>query len=200
LHSNKKQQTVIRTFRIKAELDDVLKNEAERQGVSVNHLVNSVLQKYASFDRLARNGNFITLTKHVFGEILKDIPLERLAQAGDNAGQKDIRDVLDMLGLPKDYESFTHIVTKLFGASDRAMWFNCYRSIQENRAFLHLQHDLGRGWSVFLQHYFLSYLKSLDIDCEAKVYGYALNLKTLRQHPFLHSGSDKFHENSKRKE
>jgi len=198
LYSSKKQQTVVRTFRVKAELDDVLKNEAERQGVSVNHLVNSILQKYASFDRLARNGNFITLTKHAFGEILKAIPLERLAQAGDNAGQKDIQDVLDMLGLPKDSESFTHIVTKLFGASDCAMWFNCYRSIQENRAFLHLQHDLGRGWSVFLQHYFLSYIKSLDIDCEAKVYDYALNLKTLRQHPFLHSGPDEFHENSKR--
>ena len=182
MHSNKKQQTVIRTFGIKAELDDVLKNEAERQGVSVNHLVNSVLQKYASFDRLARNGNFITLTKHVFGEILKDIPLERLAQAGDNAGQKDIRDVLDMLGLLRDYESFTHIVTKLFGASDRAMWFNCYRSFKQNRVLLHLQHDLGREWSVYLQNYFLSYLKTLKVDCETTAYDYAVNIRPLQPH------------------
>jgi hypothetical protein len=200
LRLNKKQKTVVRTFRIKAEWDDILKKEAERQGISVNHLVNSILQKYSSFDRLARSSNFISLTKHVFMEILKGISLESLAQAGENTGQKDIQDILDMLGLPSDNESFTHITSKLFGASDYAAWFNCYRSVQENRTFLHLQHDLGRGWSVFLQHYFLSYLKSLDIDCEAKVYDYALNLKTLRQHPRLHSKSDEAHQNSKREE
>jgi hypothetical protein len=190
LHSNKKEKSIVRTFRIKAEWDDILKEEAERQGVSVNHLVNSILQKYASCDRLSRNGNFVLLSKHVFNEILKYITLESLAQAGENTGQKDMQDILDMLGLPSDHESFTHLVTKHFGGPDCAMWFNCYQSVQENRTFLHFQHDLGRGWSVFLQHYFLSYLKSLDIDCEAKVYDYALNLKTLRQHPLRPSKSD----------
>jgi hypothetical protein len=190
LHSKEKKKSIVRTFRIKAEWDDILKKEAERQGVSVNHLVNSILQKYASCDRLSRNGNFVLLSKQVFNEILKYIPLESLAQAGENTGQKDMQDILDMLGLPSDHESFTHLVTKHFGGPDCVMWFNCYRSVQENRTFLHLQHDLGRGWSVFLQHYFLSYLKSLDIDCETQVYDYALNLKTLRQRPLRPSKSD----------
>jgi len=194
------QKTVTRTFRIKSELDHVLKSEAERQGVTVNHLLNSILQRYACFDRLARSSNFISLTKHAFHEILKDIPLEHLSQAGETTGLKDIQDVLDMLGLPSNYDSFVHLVRRHFGGPDCAMWFNCYSSIQENHVLLHLQHDLGCEWSVYLKNYFLSYLKTLNIACETKVYDYALNLKAPRQHPFLPSKSDRVNSNSKGKE
>ena len=180
--SHKTKESVTRTFRIYAEWDDVLKREAERQGISVNHLVNSIFQRYACFDRLARSSNFISLTKHAFRGIIKGISLEHLAQAGENTGSKDIQDILDMLGLPSDYESFIHLVTNHFGGPDCAMWFNCYRSLKQNRVLLHLQHDLGREWSIYLQNYFLSYLKTLKVDCETKAYDYAVNIRPLQPH------------------
>ncbi|MCW4031599.1 MAG: hypothetical protein NWE80_04465 [Candidatus Bathyarchaeota archaeon] len=51
----KKEKTVTRTFRIKTKWDDVLRREAEEQGISANHLLNSILEKYTCFDSLARN-------------------------------------------------------------------------------------------------------------------------------------------------
>jgi hypothetical protein len=191
LRSVNGQKTITRTFRIKSEWDDILKGEAERQGITVNHLMNSILERYACFDRLARSSNFISLTKHAFHEILKDIPLEHLSRAGEITGAKDIQDVLDMLGIPSNYDSFVHLVRRHFGGPNCAMWFNCYSSIQENRVLLHLQHDLGHEWSVYLKNYFLSYLKTLNIACEMKVYDYALNIKTLRPHLFSLHKPDK---------
>jgi hypothetical protein len=179
---HEKKETVTRTFRIDAELDDVLEREAERQGISVNHLVNSIFQRYALCDRLARSSNFISMTKHAFREILKGISLEHLAEAGENTGSKDIQDVLDMLGLPSDYDSFTYLIANHFGGPNCAMWFNCYRSFKQNRVLLHLQHDLGREWSVYLQNYFLSYLKTLKVDCETTAYDYAVNIRPLQPH------------------
>lgn len=177
--SDKKHKTVTRTFRITAECDEVLRKDAEMQGISVNVLVNLILRRYARFDRLARSSNFISLTKRAFLNILEGIALERLALAGENTGSKDVQDILDMLGLPSNYDSFAYIVTKHFGGPDGAMWFNCYRHFQGNRDLLHLQHNLGPGWSVYLQKYFLSYLKTLKIDSEIKIYDYAVNIKVL---------------------
>jgi hypothetical protein len=180
LFVNKAKQTVTRTFRIRAEWDEVLKKDSESQGISVNVLMNLILQRYACFDRLARGRNFISLTKHAFRNIIEDIPLEHLALAGENTGSKDAQDILDMLGLPSNYDSFAYLVTNHFGGPNCAMWFNCYRHFLENRDLFHLQHNLGREWSVYLQKYLVSYLKTLKIDCETKIYDYAVNIRVLR--------------------
>jgi hypothetical protein len=178
--SGKKQATVTRTFRIRAEYDDFLRNEAERQGVSVNVYLNLILRKRASFDCLSRGYNVISLTKQAFRQILEYISLEHLAHGGEKSGAKDCQNILDIIGIPSNYDSFKYLVTRHFGSPDGAMWFTCYHHFHKNSDVFHLQHDLGRGWSVYLQNYFLSYLKTLKIDCETKVYDYAVNIRVPR--------------------
>jgi hypothetical protein len=177
---DKRQKTVTRTFRIRVEWDNILKEEAERQGISVNVLVNLVLRRYALFDRWARGNNVISLTQRAFHEVLETIPAENLALAGEKSGQSDVQNILDIIGLPPNYDSFAYLVSEHFGGSDCAMWFTCHRHFQESSDFFHLQHNLGRGWSIYLQKYLLSYLKTLKIDAEAKVYDYAVNFKVPR--------------------
>jgi hypothetical protein len=178
--SGKIRKTVTRTFRIREEWDDVLREEAEKQGVSVNILMNLILRKYALFDRWARGYNVVSLTQQALREVLASVPLENLALAGEKSGASDIQDILDTMGLPSNYNSFTYLASNYFGSSDYASWFSCHHHFHENCDFFHLQHNLGQGWSVFLQKYFLSYLKILKIDCETKVYDYAVNIRVPR--------------------
>ena len=172
-----KRETVTRTFRIRAEWDDFLKNEAERRGISVNVLMNLILRRCTFMDKISRGFNTISLTKRAFRSILEGVPLEHLALSGEETGSKDIQSILDMIGLPSNYDSFDYLVTKYFGGPDEAMWFSCHRHFHKNNDVFHLQHNLGRGWSVYLENYFLSYLKTLNIDCELKVYDYAVNIR-----------------------
>ncbi len=176
----KKQKTITRTFRIRNELDDILQEEAEREGISVNVLVNQIFRKYALFDRWARGYNAISLTQRAFREVIDSVPVEKLALAGEKSGASDVQNILDLMGLPPNYDSFAYLVSEHFGSSDWAMWFNCYRHSHEINDVFHLQHNLGLGWSTYLQKYLLSSLKSLKIDGEAKVYEYAVNLKVCR--------------------
>ena len=176
----KRQKTITRTFRIRAEWDHILQEEAERQGISVNVLVNLILRKYALFDRWARGYNAISLTQRTFRELIDSIPVEKLALVGEKSGSSDVQNILDLTGLPRNYDSFAYLVSEHFGGSDWAMWFNCYRHSHENNDVFHLQHNLGSGWSTYLQKYLLSFLKSLKIDGEAKIYDYAVNLKVSR--------------------
>ena len=61
---NKKRKTVGRSFRIDEEWLDVLKEESEKQGVSVNSILNRLLQQYAYLRYMLRYGA-ITLTLKV---------------------------------------------------------------------------------------------------------------------------------------
>ncbi len=175
-----RRKSVNRTFRIKAEWDDFLRKEAERRGISVNVLLNLILRRSASFDTLARGYNVISMTKRSFREIVEQIPLETLALVGEKTGANDIQNILDMIGLPSNYDSFNYLVTMHFGGPDDAMWFRGYFHKRKNIDVFHLQHDLGRGWSVYLQNYFASYLKTLKIDCKIRVYDYAVNIRVPR--------------------
>ncbi len=148
--------------------------------MSVNVLVNRILRKYALFDRWARGYNAISLTQRAFRELIDSVPPEKLALAGKKSGSSDAQNILDLTGLPQNYNSFAYLVSEHFGGSDWAMWFNCHRHSRENNDVFHLQHNLGPGWSTYLQEYFLSFLESLNINGEAKIYDYAVNLKVSR--------------------
>ena len=178
--NGKQRKSVTRTFRIKTEWDDILKQEAEKQGTSVNVLVNSILQKFALFDRWAHDYNSISLTQQTFQTLLSSITEDNLALAGEKSGSTDIQNLIDLIGLPSNYDAFAYLVSTHFGGAGRAMWFTCCRHVHENSDIFHLQHNLGRGWSVFLNRYFLSHLKNLKIRGEIRVYDYAVNLKVPR--------------------
>lgn len=181
--SDKRQKTVTRTIRIRAEWDEILRKDAEKRGVSVNVLINLILRRYANFDRLCRDRDVICLSKRAFREVIQGMPLEHLTLAGENTGSKDIQNIIDMLGLPSNYDSFAYLVANHYGGPDCAMWFNCYRHHQQKHDFLHLQHSLGREWSVYLEKYFLSYLKTIGIDCETSIYDYAVNIRVRQPSP-----------------
>jgi hypothetical protein len=178
--TTKGKKTVTRTFRIRADWDYVLQKEAERQGISVNVLVNLIFRKYALLDRWASGYNAISLTQTAFRELINEIPVEELAVAGEKSGSSDIQNILDSTGLPHNYDSFVYLVSEHFGNSDRAMWFSCHQHAHGNYDVFHLQHNLGLGWSTYLQTYLLSFLKSLKIHGEARVYDYAVTLKVSR--------------------
>ena len=177
----RRQKTITRTFRIRKEWDDILQEEAERQGISVNVLANLILRKYALFDRWTRGYNAISLTQRAFRELIDNVPAEKLALAGEKSGSSDIENILDLVGLPKNYDSFAHLVSEHFGGPDWAMWFTCYRHAHESSDTFHLQHNLGPSWSNYLHKYLLSSLRSLKINCEVRVYDYAVNLKVFQQ-------------------
>jgi hypothetical protein len=177
------QRTVTRTFRLRKEWDDVLLEEAERQGVSVNVLANKILRRYALFTRWADKGGVMSLTKGMFQAILNELSDERLARAGTASGPSDVVYTLNMMGRPVNYDSFVYLLSEYFGGRDFCRWFTCFHHIQRGENVFHLQHNLGRGWSVYLENYFLSSLRPLiKGDVESKIYDFAVNLKVASSH------------------
>nr|MDO8099203.1 ribbon-helix-helix protein, CopG family [Candidatus Njordarchaeota archaeon] len=49
--SAKRRKTILRTIRLTKELDDVLQEDAEANGISVSALINRIIKKHAEWDR-----------------------------------------------------------------------------------------------------------------------------------------------------
>jgi hypothetical protein len=176
-----RKKTITRTFRIRKEWDDILQEEAARQGVSVNVLLNKVLRKFSLYQRWADRNNDVNLPQQTLREILKTVSVESLAKAGSKSGASDVVNIVNDMGLMLDYDSFIYLIREHFGGPHFARWFQCFYHKQGNTDVLHLQHDLGPGWSVFLERYILAYLKSTtDTEVKTKVYDYAVTFKVIR--------------------
>ena len=84
------RETVTRTFRIRTDWDEVLQEEAEKRGVSVNVLVNQILRRYALYTRWADKGGIMNITKPTFKRILNEIPEEDLKVLGADSRARTI--------------------------------------------------------------------------------------------------------------
>ena len=93
LQKGKRLRTITRTFRIKAEWDDVMKNEAERQGISVNVLANLIFRRYVLLGRWAKERNAIVLTQRTFQELITALPEEKIALLAEKNGASDIQNI-----------------------------------------------------------------------------------------------------------
>lgn len=176
--NKQRRKTITRTFRISQELDDILYEEAEGQGVSVNSLVNKIIQKYVLFDRWADKEGSISVTQQMFRRIQKEVTEDILARAGEASGPSDIIDIIGMMGVPQNYDSFVSLLLDHYGHYSR--WFSCFHHSQRGQDVFHLQHNFGRGWSIYLKNYFLSALSALNITkVQVKVYDFAVNITVI---------------------
>ena len=148
-----RKKTITRTFRIRKEWDSVLQEEAARQGISVNVLLNRLLRKYSLYSRWSNRNNDTSFPRQTLREILKTVQVESLAEAGTKSGALDAINIVNSMGLTLNYESFVYVMTEHLGGPNFARWFQCFHHTQGNKDIFHLQHDLGPEWSIFLEKY-----------------------------------------------
>ena len=160
------------------EWDEILQQEAEEQGISTSSLLNQILRQFCLYSRWNQRIKTINVSKQTFTEILNSVPIETLTEIGKNSGTLDPINIINIIGLANDYDSFVYLLTEYFGGPHFAKWFSCFYHKQENNDLFHIQHDLGIGWSVFLENYLQSFLKSItDANVKTKTYEYAVTLK-----------------------
>ena len=145
--SSKKRKTVGRSFRIDEEWLQVLNEEAERQGVSVNALLNRLLQQYAYIRTMLRYGA-ITITRKGFASLIACVPEDKLKENGRNSGANITKDLLLTMGVTPNYNFVLLLIKKIL--AEFAGWFECDHHIKQNKEILHFRHDLGINWSIYL--------------------------------------------------
>jgi hypothetical protein len=162
------EEHTTRTVRIEEWLDDVLRDEAEKNGKSVNSIVEDLIRRYAENDRFFTRDQLINLSPTTLSSLVNRLEEEEVFTAGREAGRTNALNNLLIRGMPLDYESVKwFIMDVLDGYSG---WFRCSYHEMGDHYLFHLRHGLSRKWSCFIDAYLESMLKStLDVDVAAEI-------------------------------
>lgn len=165
-----KNSTVTRTVRIDEAYDEVLRYEADRHGVSVNTLVDRIMRKYSVSYRFFEINGAVTISPHTFSELLSALGEEEIRAIAREAGGERPKELILKRGLPLTYENAIWYITELLG--DNSGWFKAMYYEREESDILHLSHNQGVGWSIFLREYIGAFFKEVvEVIPDAEVVG-----------------------------
>lgn len=144
----KTTKTVGRSFRINEQFLETLTQEAENEGISPNALLNKVLKDYYSFYRYLSRYPCIILAHQVFNEITPRISDDEAILLGRNSSDRAPKDILKTFGLDLTPEDTMFFIEKILGYYGN--WFVFNRHLIKDREVIHLRHNFGRTWSIYL--------------------------------------------------
>lgn len=136
----------VMSLRIDHDIAQALKEQARVDRISLNVLVNNVLQNYVEWDRDARRAGFIPITKDLLTSVIDKVPDEDIEEIIEHT--KDIIKA-QIIYMEKRYDvkSFLHWLRNRC----RASGFSAKEFYQNDILICIIQHELGWKWSVYFK-------------------------------------------------
>jgi hypothetical protein len=94
LNSVQKNSTINLSCRLDKKVYEILVQEAEKKGISINSLVNSIAKKYIAWEKNADEIGFVPLTKRAVRQIFTEVEKNKLLEIADGVGRTVPRDLM----------------------------------------------------------------------------------------------------------
>ncbi len=153
-------KTVAKSFRVNEHALSAIQEEAERQNISLNTLVNQLLIDYAEFGRFVKRLNALRLSRKTFEVVLEASSMEELAKGARAAGKSAPMAII----ASKWGKVNSQIVVDFI--RDLSAYANLYEyneTTEDGHLTITLMHDLGPKWSTFLTNYLSEAFASANI-------------------------------------
>ena len=147
--SRKVGTTVMKTFRIPKELDDVLTEEARDTNRSVTDQYVSVLRNYVKYDRLARKFGFVSLSKTTLKALLDALTEEQLREVAASQSSR-LEALAEFFFNKKDLDVVLEAI-ELY--SRYAGLFEYTTSKTDHEVVITLRTELGNKGAIYLAEY-----------------------------------------------
>ena len=159
-------KTVAKSFRINQAAIEALHEEARKQTISLNTLVNQLLVSYAEFGRYMKQMQSLTLTRQTFAGILNAAAEDKLIEAAKKAGKSAPETIVESMYGKMTLNGLIEYMHYLSG------YANCfeYSEKEENGHWtITFTHELGPKWSLFTANYFQQALESAGVKSKYKI-------------------------------
>ncbi|MBI2183657.1 MAG: hypothetical protein HYU39_01730 [Thaumarchaeota archaeon] len=155
---SKPKRSTTFTLRVDQDILDALKDEAGRQGVSANVLVNKQLRKYVDWGRFSERYGMISISKNALRRLLRVIPDETLRELATEGGREGPIDIILFVWGEVTMENvikLLHIFAVYHGMGDLE------EHDENGRKRFVFHHDMGPKRSIYIEAFFKSMFKSL---------------------------------------
>ena len=144
---NKHSRTVLRTIRIEKELDDVLRQDAERNRLSFNSYISKLMTRYSEWDRFNERWGAISIRKEAFKSIIEAIESDKLVDVAKEIGSHIPKEFIVFWFKKINLETYFEYLSLV---CHYAKFAECEIGIDGNDYTIILSHDIGQKWSDFL--------------------------------------------------
>ena len=152
-------KTVTSTFRLDEKAFRAIQDDAKKQNISVNTLVNQLFDTHVNDRIFLEKLDYMRVNKATFRRIIEGTSDQTLMAAGQFSGRETIRTVTLSRGGQLTVEALLETVCAL---ADFAKCMR-YSEIKSNgKEIVVLTHDLGPKWSIFVANLMGSALELID--------------------------------------
>jgi hypothetical protein len=134
------------SIRIDSELSSKLHEKCMEQKISLNTLINHLLEKQVNWHELTTEMGWIPMFRSTFRELSDSISKDKIVKIAETAGLSDLKNSLNYLYGYIELDSILDLFKKRWHSMNVK-----YREIEVNgKNKIIIQHDLGKNWPYFI--------------------------------------------------
>ncbi len=172
------EETITRSFRISEHSFRILREDAERQNISVNTLVNQILNLYVNFERYAKTTHMIKLPSQLLKSLLDAIQESMIIKIAQHLGENIAESIILVKSGTLSLES---IITHLKDLSIYGYLFEYNEITTPQKITISLVHQFGLRGSLLFAHYIQSVFKRINIQPYFNITENAVTLEIMRE-------------------
>jgi len=134
------------SIRIDSKLSNKLHEKCEEQKISLNTLINHILEKQINWNDLAYEMGWVTVFRSTYRELLNSTSEDDVKKIGSSAGSTDLKNSLNYFYGQITLESILDLFKKRFQSMN--IQFRSILSDGKNKIMI--QHDLGSNWAYLI--------------------------------------------------
>ncbi len=160
----KKRVTEHVTFRIEKEILDNLKLLAKEQNLSLNIVVNQVLDSHINWDQYAPQVGWVVMLKSALIDLIKNVDRETIIKTATKTSEAGAKEISLFMRGKHGIDEWISILR------DRAKksGFNYKEYKEDGKTKLVMHHDMGENWSLFFKSYFEHVFDELGSNVKAE--------------------------------
>ena len=144
-------ESILRTFRLDADVIKGLEEEAKRQGATVNGLACRVLKNYVKIRAKLEPFGIVCMAKSDIIEIINSLDEDAVAKLASKIGGLIAKEMIIQLYGDLSLENFKQFLeTVICSFGD---WASYTEEVKEGYLEIRLGHNMGQKWSVFMRNY-----------------------------------------------
>ncbi len=159
----KKRVTEHATFRIEKEILDNLKLLAKEQNLSLNTVVNQVLDSHINWDQFAPQVGWVVMLKSALIELIKNVDREIIIKTATKTSETGAKEISLFMRGKHGIDEWISILKDR--AKKSGFDYKEYREDGKIKVVMH--HDMGENWSLFFKSYFQTVFDELSSNVKA---------------------------------
>jgi len=166
----------VRSFRIDKSFAEILHHEADRMGISVNAMMNSILKQYTEFTRFQSKLDMIVINRSILKNVLRHLEEHQAYDLGLKMGKELPNDIILFWKKNVTIDSVIEYIEKILCIYGRMGTYD--EMAESDSRILVIRHRLGINGSKFLMGYLKSlFINMLGLDTDIQITDYSIKIQ-----------------------